>query len=253
MADHRPARLLRLSSINANVNLSRPPFFYTFTTSDRDLHQVRHVSLKSVEIPNTQYNINSRNNVFNWNDGAPQSVTIPVGQYTMTDLLTALNAVVTPITTGFVLSEVTLRRKILFTSLTNPVTIQSTVTDPTNTMAPLLGVTIDSPVLFTTFESTSIYDISGLTHIYIASQALSNTTSMITGASQKTNIFADVPISVPFGAIQTKDLGNEENLDVSDFHSLKNISTIDIELQSAPEVHAELNGVQWTIVLKVWS
>ncbi len=251
-SDHHPSRLLRLSSINANVNLSRPPFYYVFTSNDRDLHQIRHVALKSVEIPNTQYNINIRNNTFRWDDGAPQSVTIPVGQYTVAALVAVLNPLIVAATVGFVITVVTLTRKLLFDSPINPITIQAITSDPLNTMASELGINADSPVAFVSHLADSVYNLTGLTHIYIASQALSNTTSMITGNDEKTNIFADLPISVPFGTVQTKDITVEESLDISDFASRKNISSIDIEIQSAPEVAALLNGAPWSLVFRVW-
>jgi hypothetical protein len=251
-ADHHPSRLLKLSSRDANVNLSNIPNSYTFSSGDRDLHQIRHVSLKSVEIPNTQYNVNANNNVFRWDDGVARSVTVPEGQYTVTTLLAALNPLVVAITPGFVITEVTLTRKIQFDSPVNPITIQSEATDPLNTLATELGATSDSPVGFVAWTSPSVYALTGLKHIYISSSTLSNQTALISGSDQKTNIFAELPISVPFGAVQTKDIQEELNLDISDFHSFKNISTIDIQLLSDVGVPALLNGAEWTLVLRVW-
>jgi hypothetical protein len=108
-----------------------------FNTNDNDLHQIRHVSLKSAMVPNSEYNIHSANNVFNYDDGVARTVTLAVGQYTTTTLLSALNTAVQAITPTFVATQTTLTQKLNFAAGVN-ISIDSLDTDATNTMAQVL-------------------------------------------------------------------------------------------------------------------
>ena len=56
------SRLLRISSKDRN-QASGSRYDISYNTNDNDLHQIKRVTLKSVVIPNTQYNINKHNNV----------------------------------------------------------------------------------------------------------------------------------------------------------------------------------------------
>ena len=89
------SRLLRISSKDRS---SQSPSQYNidFNTNDNDLHQIKRITLKSVVIPNTQYNITQHNNVLY----LPTTLTdathyeISVGQYTTVELITTLKEVV---------------------------------------------------------------------------------------------------------------------------------------------------------------
>ncbi len=254
LSDHKFSRLLRLNSESANVGLSDiANGKYVFNTNDSDLGQIRHVALKSAIIPNSEYNIHSSNNIFNWDDGVARTVTLPVGQYEISDLLTDLNTAVQVLTPTLVITQVALTQKLNFASVV-PITLQSKTTDPMNTMAQVLGITEDSPVGFVSFDADSLPDLNGLRHVYVVSSALSNQTQLLTGNSgqQKFPIFADIPITAAFGKNQVDNTNNENTLDYSDFHSLKNISEIDVILVDESGRTLELNGLPWILMIRVY-
>jgi hypothetical protein len=249
--DYKFSRLLRLNSNNANsVDLNQR---HIFTTNDQDLHQIRHVSLKSALICNSEYNIHSGNNVFNYNDGVARTVTLPVGQYDITTFLTDLNALVQALTPTLVISQNALTQKLNFTAGVN-ISIDSIGTDATNTMAPVLGMTADQGASMN-FDAPSLPDLTGLKHVYIVSRNLSNATQLLTGASgeQKLPIFADVPINSSFGVYTIDNTNSSETLDYSDYHGFKNLSEIDIQLVDEFGRVIEFNGLPWILMLRVYS
>ena len=89
------SRLLRISSKDRS-STSESQYNISYSTNDNDLHQIKRITLKSVVIPNTQYNINKYNNVLYM----PNSITntnrfeIKQGQYKLTDFISALTTVI---------------------------------------------------------------------------------------------------------------------------------------------------------------
>ncbi len=253
MTDYKFSRLLRLNSDSANLLSSNIPKNYQFSTNDPDLNQIRHVALKVAIIPNTEYNINTRNNVFSWDDGVARQVTLPVGQYDITELLAALNPLVQVLTPTLVITQTPVNLKLNFAAAVG-ITILITLNDPLNTMAKTLGVTSDSPAAFASFDAPSLTDLYGMRHVYVVSKALSNHTQLITGLDDiaKFPVIADIPISVPFGDLQVDNTNSTTTLDFSDYHSRKNITDIDISLRDENGDILELNGASWILVFRVY-
>lgn len=240
------SRLLRVSSKNrASNSVSR--YNVKYNTNDRDLHNVKRIALKSAIIPNTQYNINSNNNTFYMvNTISGPTYTIPVGQYTITTLMAAIQSAVGG---GFTLTQDATTQLLTFTA--GGVDTLTMTSDPsTNPMAPILGITTDSGAV-ASYTTPSLPDLRGLTSIYVASQALTNHTSMSDSAKNKQNIFCTIPVNVEFGGSVSLE-EDETTLDYVIFDSHKNISTIDINLMDEDLNTLELNGLDWTLVFRVY-
>ena len=119
-----------------------------------------------------------------------------------------------------------------------------------NPMATVLGIDKDY-LLQTDVLVDALPDLVGLKHIYVSSNALSNNVSLIENNKKRINIFCDIPITVDFGKFQIED--NDANtLDYTDFHSRKNISTIDIKLMNELNETLDLNGLDWVLVFRVY-
>jgi hypothetical protein len=58
----------------------------------KPLKAIKQVKLRSVTIPNVIYNVNSTNNVFNWTFGSTYNFVIPPGYYTISSLMSAIQA-----------------------------------------------------------------------------------------------------------------------------------------------------------------
>ena len=244
------SRLLRISSKDRS---SQSPSQYNidFNTNDNDLHQIKRITLKSVIIPNTQYNITHHNNMLY----LPTTLTdathyvIPVGQYTTDQLITALKEVIddniAPETVD--ITQDCLTHKLTF-ALTDG---YMDVVKSMNPMAYVLGIET-TKIDVNSYTCDNLPNLSGLNHIYISSQALSNHTQMITHDKKKQNVFADITMKVCFGQTQYTD-EDTNSLDYVVFHSRKNISRLDIKLMDEHNNELDLNGRDWTLVFRVYT
>ena len=98
MSNHN---LCEITSFNKVGSTDTNDDFSVNFENHRSLHQITKVVVKSVDIPNVFYNINSfgydldnlGNNTYRWIDnlGATQTVVLPAGQYTSAEFITALN------------------------------------------------------------------------------------------------------------------------------------------------------------------
>ena len=271
----KESRLLRISSKDKSPE-SPSKYQITYKTNDNDLHQIRRVVLKSAIIPNSQYNIHHNNNTFYFNETVPQNnsdeVTdgvvnehasieiisggvvedekdeevgryiIPVGQYTISMLISTLENMIS----GLAITQSPLTNKLTLT-YSSPFSV---LVNDKNPLARVLGITEDIENV-STYSCKSLPDLSGLENIYIASQTLSNHSAMICNDKQKQSVFCSVGINVPFG--QTMILEEDSiSLDYTDFYAPRNISTIDITLLDENNNVLDLNGLDWVLTFRVY-
>ena len=239
-----PHRLLRVSSKDRSVE-SKSKYNFTFNTNDDDLHQVKSVILKSAIIPNTQYNVNDTNNVLTYRQGGvPVSVELMQGQYSISSFITSMQILCAPIGLTIVQHEIT--KKLLLGTTTAIQWLNIKL----NPMAIILGIEEDTVEDVMVYTPSAIPNLRGLQHLYIASNMLSSNTSMVTEDSHKINVFADITINVPFGAVQIVD-NDSKTLDRTDFGSKKNIISIDIRLLDVHNRVIDLNGHDFTLIFVV--
>jgi hypothetical protein len=251
MDQHSESRLLRISSKDRSVE-SASKYSIVYKTNDNDLHQIKKVVLKSAVIPNTQYNINSNNNRFLFSTSAHFPIfliaVVPVGQYTTSTLMSALQSAMNAMlsSASITITQDALTQKITFAL--NSGTLH--IVGEGNPMAPALGIH-EHAAGSQIYTADGLPNLTGLTHIYISSQTLSNHTSMITNEKLKRNVFCDLTVRVPFGQYQMTD-EDSRSLDFSIFHSHKNISTIDIQLMDEYNNVLDLNGEDWSLIFRVY-
>ena len=244
------SRLLRISSTDRTTgSVSR--YNMTYATNDSDLQEIKRISLKSASIPNSQYNVNSNTNTFFFANSQTSQVayTIPIGQYTTTTLMAAVVSVVSAVISGSI--------TLVQSALTNKITLA--INSGTFNMTPgshfqinlILGFKSGSFSSVSSLVADSLPNLSGLKSVYIASQTLSNHSAMICSEQLKQNVFCNVPITVPFGAIMSFE-EDENSSDFVVFHSRKNVSTIDIKLLDENNNTVDLNGLDWSLVFRVY-
>lgn len=243
-------RLLRISSKDRSIG-SESKYKLKFPTNDSDLHQVRRIMLKSAILPNTQYNVHAGNNTFSYEIAdVLYSFNITPAQYTTDTLITAViagfAAELVPITMTIIQDAAT--SKLSFTSDTS---IQWLNRIDGSSIGQMMGITTSSTIASTTHTASGVPQLQGLRHVYIASNALSNNTSMITDDKNKYNIFADIPITVPYGGMEIVD-NDSSTLDYIDFNCKKNISSIDIELLDEHNDTLDLLGHDFILVFAVF-
>jgi len=242
------SRLLRITSKDRS-DQSKSKYNIVFNTNDNDLHNIKKITLKSVVIPNTQYNINKHNNVL----FLPSTLTdathyeIPVGQYTTNQLMEELKDVI-----DYHIAPETIN--ITQDDMTHKLTLELSdgamdVIKKDNPMAYVLGIEKDESNV-NTYICDNLPNLSGVNDIYIASQALSNHSQMITHDG-KENVFCNITMKVCFGQTQYTD-EDSNSLDYCVFHSHKNISKIDIKLMDEFNNELDLNGRDWALVFRVY-
>lgn len=229
-----------------------------FTVSlgnDTQLADINRIAIKSISIPNTQYNIQSSgvhaNNVFSYNNGAPQAITIPPGFYNPATLAAAINADAQAIADGLVVSWSGTTGKFSFASTTT-ITYFSLANG--NSMAQVLGITANSGALVLAFTAQGLPYLNVHPNIYVTSRALSDGSAMISPTLGSIPVCATVPIDQPFGGI-IQYVVRQEHLD--DIHYLsyshgKSLQSIDLQLYDGDAQLIDMQGLDWTIVLRVY-
>jgi hypothetical protein len=236
------SRLLRISSKDRSVE-SKSRYNIDYRTNDNDLHSVKSVILKSVIIPNTQYNINTNNNTFRFVNSvtAADEFTVPEGQYNITTLISVLESFVT----GLSITQNAVTQKLTFALSGGTFNIETT-----NLMSKVLGFETTGTGL-STYTSDNMANLRGLEHVYILSQVLSSNSGMISNDKEKQNIFCDIPCRSAFGQNIVMDEDNN-SLDFITFHNHKNISSINVKLIDQNSNEIDLNGSDWTLIFRVY-
>ena len=239
---------LRISSAERlNQNDSQTNFTVSIN-NDTNLQKVTMVAVKEVTIPSTAYNITSKNNAFFMSDGTTTySFRITPGQYNITSLITQIN---------------TNPSNIYFTVAQDPYTLKLKATRTFGSPLDFVSGTdningavgIVAPLTFnvnTMFQN--LPDLSGIRNFYVVSSVLGDGNSMISPTLPKLSVVSVVPNDVTWGQICYY-RSNEEELDTIYYPSQangKNISYIDLKLVSIDGEPIDLNGLDWSILIKV--
>lgn len=223
--------------------------------SSTQLADINRIAIKQISIPNTQYNIKSSgphaNNVFSFDNGAPQSITIPAGFYDIASIAAAIMADPVAVADGLAIAFNTVTKHFDFTS-TNPITYLSAASG--NIMAPILGITANSAPLVLSFSAGGLPDLAVHPNIYVASRALSDGSAMISPTLGSIPVCAVVPITAPFGGIINYTV-YQEHLD--DIHYIsyshgKSLQSIDLQLYDGDAQLIDMQGLDWTFVFRAY-
>ena len=252
MTTHPNVRLLRITNNEQSPFISGTASSISFQSNDSDLHGINRIHLKTSIIPNTQYNINNKNNTLNitWDDMNGPVAPIPVGQYTITTFIAALKVVLDDAAypSSFTITPDPLTFKITIVKTGgNDFTIQDKSVNP---MFMVIGQNTLKTSVGNVLHCNHIYNLSGLRHVYIESFTLGK--SLLTGSIKKYAVVADVPITVPFGSFQN-DIYNETSLNVIYYRGYKNISTFNMRLVDEFGDLCEFNGAPFTLVFEIHS
>jgi hypothetical protein len=218
---------------------------------------INRIVVESVDVPFVQYNIktgpsaHTTTNTFTFFDGAVnQTITLPVGNYDIAALIAALVADPIAVGVGLGITLDPLTGHLTFTT-TAPVTFLSAASG--DNMAPLLGITADSGAAVMSFTAQGIVDLSVHPNIYVASQTLSDGSAMISPTLGPVPVIAVVPITAFNWGEVIKYRAYHPELEDTIYPSLgagKNFSTIDLQLYDGDAQLIDLQGLEWTIVLK---
>lgn len=246
MADyHSTSRLLRLDSRHITGN----KYNTVFSLKEPQLQDARRVVLKSAKIPNTQFNVNKNNNTWNFPNAVNlmADYVVPIGQYTMTSLIAALETLVPGLT---ITQNAT--TKFLTLSMANAFGI---LADPESNPFGyyILGGRVESLGVIAPITLSAFPDLSGLQTVYITSNTLAPFGGMASSDRILRNAFCSVPIGVEFGLYHTHEEESSLSLDFSQFSS-RNINSIDINLIDAATMKTiDLNGLDYELTFRVYN
>lgn len=210
-----------------------------FHLNENDLHESHSVMLKDIVIPNTIYNIRTTNNTLDYDiNGVAKSVNIPVGNYSLSDLVTALNIA----QTDLVFSSNSMLKKLMVSSATvSFIKVSSTIKK-------VIGVTTqNTPSVSYTLDS--FYNLNPTNYIHVISN-LAEPDALVASNNKKYAVIASIPVLYGFGYIlnQTED---RDTQDISKHNSHLNLSTINIRLVDDDFQTIDLNGSNWNISLSI--
>lgn len=218
------------------------------------------VAVKSVSIPNVQYNINANNNtlrVYTDDVGTFVTLTLPVGQYDITTFMADLQALLRTAT-----GDVTL--VITRSTLTDMLTVTTTTQDIKFSIDPVespLGKVIGMgsgddetfPLLVaSSVTSPFLHNLSGLQNYYLSSRALSQGYNGIFKSGDQIPLVMAIPIDVEHGFTEHYE-PTDLLLNIKKYRRPQNIQWIDIKIYDKDLNVVDLLGQDIEIVLKIYT
>mgnify|MGYP003678201565 CR=1 FL=1 len=221
------------STSNFEINLNQPLWCFGY-------------SIKNISIPNTQYNINLKNNDFQIETGGVIfSYTVPVGQYTTTELITVLEQEFPTLT----ITQDPLTKKI-----TIDTGASSLVVPETEIISGfgILGYTYYQ-VLSGVITADHLVKLNGVYNAYIISSDLTqnNANQGLMRDGARVDLVSEVSITSPFG-VYTNISETSYGLNTTLFDKGSNIQKIGIKVVDLDQNVLNLQGLDVEIVLKVY-
>ena len=232
-----------------------------FTYSIGQSIEVSAVAIKSISIPNLQYNINDNNNRLRvqTNSESPPfyDVSLPVGQYDITTFISALQTLLrtTLSDSTLTISKDALTGKLSFTNSAVP--IRFSIDPSISPLAKVIGLG-DAPnrtypiSTYFNFTCPYLHNLGGLKNYYLSSRILSQGFNGIFKGGDQIPLMMNIPIDVPYGVVQHYD-PQDIRLNVKKFNRKNNIQWIDIKIFDEDLQGVDLNGGDIEIVLKIYS
>lgn len=242
-------KLLRISSRDRDNLSDNTSQFYVNVNNVKPLQIARSVIVKQITLPHTMYNIDENNRSFTYNiASSPTTVQIAVGQYTTTTLITALQTAASAV--GLAITQNATTQKLEFTNTTNIEYLDISE----NPMAEVLGIEYGqgSGSDVASFNATGLPDLTGVSNVFVESQALGED-NLIQTNSKTQNIIAIVPLTVAWGSYEhylTQHAEIDDN--DSEAHGGKNKGRIDITLKDDKGNVIDLNGHHVELILKLY-
>lgn len=242
-----------LAIINSKNRLLESVSSSNFSYNIGTAIEIQEIALKSVSLPNTAYNINKFNNIFNCNvGGVDKTITIPVGQYNLADLITKMVALM-------------LAQGVVITITQNPQTYKLTFNFPATSviyvdstlLSYYLGFNIPNITSYPTISSASIVspnvpNLQGSNNYYIASRTLGQgVNALLFNAVQNLAIIAVIPSNVPYGSV-IQYMPTDILLDLKLYASKQNIQQIDLVILDTNLNVVDLNGADVELTFKCY-
>jgi hypothetical protein len=203
-----------------------------------------YLSVCHVAIPYSFYNINSSNNILKYSlNSTIYSITIPVGNYTSSTLLTTLIGLLS--SNNFTITYSGITNTYTFTNSNNdfyfiydPISIQSTCFN-------ILGFSLNYQYSVNKILTSNTMINLAPTRCFCISSTF-RTQNITTISPLSNNILCSIPISVnPYSMITYQNNGYKTNLNTNLFNS------VIINLTNQDGVFLNFNSIHWSITLQI--
>jgi hypothetical protein len=225
-----------------------------FTYSLGETLEVNNIAIKSVSIPNVEYNVKEGKNKLIVNNGAVDvTLTFTVGQYDITSLLAELVTQLTTIyggTNTAVLDPITKKVKVTTT------TAIKFSTDPTSSpLGYIFGFGNSAfdyypEIANTTINALYFPNLQGANNYHISSSTLGQGQGSLLKNNDKRPIILSIPVDVDFGEIINYEV-NEIKLNQRHFSRPANIQEIDIKIIDDDNEIVDLGNTDIEIILQI--
>ena len=217
------------------------------------LQGISRIVIVEATVPNLFTNINEDNNILDFKEvGGPLlQAFLPVGQYNITQLISALETEIESLVTVGNVPTITLE------PITNKLIINMSATGliifGNSTIAEVIGLIPGQDLLNVALQTLlpRVVNLSGLPVVYIHSKALSSSYGIDAGKGL-TNLVVPVPLNeAPYGSYATllpKDLAVSEIV----YDSTRNITNIDIRLRDSQGKILDIENMHITLVVKLY-
>ncbi len=239
------SKLLQIRSSDKILSTQTGSDFTVHTDQGNTMiHHIWRAELVSAIVPNTMFNVNSTNKTFNYTiTGTATTYSLGEGQYTTTEVISALNTQMTGVT-------------LVQDSTTQKITVSTdgstTLVASGQDLMTYLGFHEDIDIAIGSSQTASgMPDFSGLDMIYVSSNLGNN--NCISSQGHSNDIIASIPVDVSFGYSQlysSNHSGEDSSINYTS-HS-QDCSTVSIKLLDKNMNELELNGAETSFMFRVF-
>ena len=216
--------------------------------------EVSDIAVKSVSMVNAEYNIKAGHNTLVVNNGSTDfNLVVPIGQYDINQLITAITSALTTQyggTNTIILQSIS--KKLFFTS-TQPLRYSTDVN--TSPVGYILGLGDEASSYYPEFASSAFLapflpNLQGSNNYHISSATLGQGQGSLLKNNEKKPIIMSILNDVDFGDVISYEV-NEIKLNQRHFNRPTNIQDIDIKILDDDNEVVDLNGTNVEIVLQI--
>ena len=239
-------KLIRISSRDRDDKTSGTSTFSITYDNETDLQKVYSVIVKHVSFTNTFYNMNNDRIDIIYNGTNNTSVAISGIQYTVYDVLDAINSAGPWPTSHNWTYDPQLNKIKVIADASHTIQILG------GSLADKLGLVAQTVAQTNDFFGTYQVNLAGIQHVFVHSPQCSNGTNMIKGGvnTKAMDCLIMVPNDVPFGSVKHYET-NHSDLDVVNFGASINLQRITVSLKDGAGNLLDTSNHEVDIILKV--
>ena len=262
------SKLMRISSHDkTNPADSNSSFTIDVPSNIEGLNNLIGIQLLSAKIPNLFYNVDTKDLSgvdpilqLTYN-GVEYDLTIPRGQYSFDIANPGSNDLIEAIKNEFLaqtgdaltitVDPVTL--KLTFSTVANLLFItESNYNNSTGDLASILGFRLPRPTALPSniLPADTIYDLTGINDVYIHCRQLA-LQSIDLDTDNSISLIGSVDIDSPYGAVSHYQIGSSHANMIS-YPNRRYISEMDIRLRDSRGRLVNINGFDWTMIIKLY-